>query len=91
MALKKKEDALNENEVSAIQQEEKREEESGATTERLTMATRIISQQFGLDESYHVSKFNDKGKVVDLTLENEDFIVAVTIKNSEAKGMVIDQ
>lgn len=64
--------------------------EAGANTMRLDLATSVVSKQFSLDENYKVTKFDDKGKVVNMTLENEDFIVSVTIKDSGRHGMHTD-
>ena len=68
--------------------EEKEFNDGEATVERLMTATQLVSKQFGLDSSYHCTKFNDKGRVIELTLDGEDYVVAVTIKNSEAHGMI---
>lgn len=67
--------------------EETVEVKRSADTERLQMATEIVSKQFDLDSDYGVKKFDDKGRVVKITMENADFEVSVTIKNSEAYGM----
>lgn len=80
MALKsKKSEVVEEKEVF---------DDGDATVERLMTATHLVSKQFGLDSSYHCTKFNDKGRVIELTLDGEDYVVAVTIKNSEAHGMI---
>ena len=82
---------LTPDEKEAIQADEKNREEAGASAERLRLATTVISSKFGLDDTYRVTKFNDKGKVIDLTLESGDFIVSVTIKDSDRHGMHIEQ
>lgn len=76
-------------EIEAIQEDEQNRFDNSASVQRLQLATRIVSEKFGLDDRYSVTKFNDKGKVVDLALENSEFIVSVTIKNSEAQGMTV--
>lgn len=73
-----------------VKAEEKKVEES-ADTQRLQLATNLISGKFNLDPSYSVKKFDDKGKVVNLTLENNEFIINVTIKDSDRHGMYIEQ
>ena len=97
--LKKNENAVPEeamvapitsDEVRAIEEDNAERREQGASTERLELATDIISRQFGLDDGYMVNKFDDKGKVVKLTLENNNFIIAVTIKDSERHGMFVE-
>lgn len=98
MPLKKKkvseepeEVIITEEEQEAIEQEEQRIlYEVSASFERLQLATRIVSDRFGLNDDYSVTKFNDKGKVVDITLENKDFVVSCIIKNSETQGMYVE-
>ena len=81
---------MNEPEVqSAKDADEKAVNE--ATTKRLNLLLGIVSQKFNLGDDYHVCQFNDKGKVMNITLENEDFAVAVTVKDSERHGLVVEQ
>ena len=84
---KQEEPVMTEEEKEAIQKSEEKKKEQSADTRRLQLATNVVSSQFNLDPSYSVSKFDDKGKVVNLTLENSDFIINVTIKDSERHGM----
>ena len=83
---KQEEPVITEEEKEAIQKSEEKKKEQSADTRRLQLATNVVSSQFNLDPSYSVSKFDDKGKVVNLTLENSDFIINVTIKDSERHG-----
>ena len=85
--IKQEEPVMTEEEKEAIQKSEEKKKEQSADTRRLQLATNVVSSQFNLDASYSVSKFDDKGKVVNLTLENSDFIINVTIKDSERHGM----
>lgn len=62
----------------------------GATAERLDFLLNLVSSKFGFDDTYAVRKFDDKGKVISITLENEDFIVAVTVKNGEQHGLFVE-
>ena len=102
MALKKKaieapvaeetvveETVMTEDEKEAIQKAEEDREEESADIMRLKLATNLVSGMFNLDPSYSVKKFEDKGKVVNLTLENKEFILNVTIKDSDRHGMYI--
>ena len=88
--VQEKEPAMTADEKEAIQKEEEKKTEQSADTRRLQLATNVVSSQFNLDPSYSVSKFDDKGKVVNLTLENSDFIINVTIKDSERHGMHVE-
>lgn len=87
---KQEEPVMTEEEKEAIQKSEEDKKEQSADTRRLQLATNVVSSQFNLDPSYSVSKFDDKGKVVNLTLENSDFIINVTIKDSERHGMHVE-
>ena len=81
---------ITEAEKEAIQNMVEKETEASADTRRLQLATNVVSKQFNLDPSYRVSKFDDKGKVVALTLENSNFIINVTIKDSDRHNMHIE-
>ena len=85
------EPAMTEEEKEVIQQSEEQKTEQSADTRRLQLATNVVSTQFNLDTTYSVSKFDDKGKVVKLTLENKEFIIDVTIKDSDRHGMYVEQ
>lgn len=85
-----KEPVITEEEKEAIQKAEEDKAKKSADTRRLQLATSVVSGQFNLDPSYHVNKFDDKGKVVNLSLENGDFIINVTIKDSERHGMHVE-
>ena len=87
---KQEEPVMTEEEKEAIQKSEEKKKEQSADTRRLQLATNVVSSQFNLDPSYSVSKFDDKGKVANLTLENSDFIINVTIKDSERHGMHVE-
>ena len=89
-AVQEKEPAMTQEEKEVIQKDEEAKTEKSADTRRLQLATNVVSGQFNLDPSYSVSKFDDKGKVVNLTLENSDFIINVTIKDSERHGMHVE-
>lgn len=77
-------------EKEAIQKAEEEKAKESADTQRLQLATNLVSGKFNLDPSYSVKKFDDKGKVVNLTLENGEFILNVTIKDSERHGMHVE-
>ena len=81
---------ITEDEVEAIKKAEEEEAKESADIMRLQLATNLVSGKFNLDPSYSVKKFDDKGKVVNLTLENKDFIINVTIKDSDKHGMYVE-
>lgn len=63
---------------------------SSVTTARLNLLLGLVSRKFNLDDTYRVCQFNDKGKVMNITLENEDFSVSVSVKDSERHGLVVE-
>lgn len=81
---------MTQNEKEAIQKAEEIQMKEGANTKRLQLATQVVSSHFDLNPTYSVNKFDDKGKVVSLTLENRDFIISVTIKDSDKYGMNVE-
>ena len=86
-----KEPAMTKEELEVAKKNEEATAEESADTQRLQLATNLVSGKFNLDPSYSVKKFEDKGKVVNLTLENNEFIINVTIKDSDRHGMYIEQ
>lgn len=85
-----KEKNVTKAEAEAIIAQQEKEELAGASTEKLKRATALLSGKFNLDNSYHVTNFKDGGKVVNLTLENKDFVVTVQIKDSERQGLAFE-
>ena len=83
------ETAMTADEKEVIKNAEEDKEEESADILRLKLATNLVSGKFNLDPSYSVKKFEDKGKVVNLTLENKEFILNVTIKDSDRHGMCV--
>ena len=81
---------LTSEEIEVIQKSEELDKSEGANTKRLELATGVVSNHFNLGNDYQVNKFDDKGKVVKLTLENSDFIIAVTIKDSDKHCMSVN-
>lgn len=84
------EEPITQEEKEVIKKAEEEKTKESADTQRLQLATNLVSGKFNLDPSYSVKKFDDKGKVVNLTLENNEFIINVTIKDSDRHGMYVD-
>ena len=82
--------AMNEPEVQSAKKADE-QAINEATVKRLNLLLGMVSTKFNLDDTYTVRQFNDKGKVMNITLENEDFAVAVTVKDSERHGLVVEQ
>lgn len=80
-------DYTNDSEKEAIKADAERAMNEGADVERMRRATSIVSGLFNLDESYHVTKYDDKGKVISLSLENKDFVLNVQIKDGNRHGL----
>lgn len=74
---------LNEDEILAQKKQEELKEEEGADMRRMKQTTALLSSKFNLDKEYAVKNFDDKGKVIKETLEGKDFILTITVKDSE--------
>lgn len=74
---------LNEDEILAQKKQEELKESEGADIRRMKQTTALLSSKFNLDNAYAVKNFDDKGKVIKETLEGKDFILTITVKDSE--------
>lgn len=74
---------LNEAEMLAEKKQEEQKEAEGANMQRMKQTTALLSGKFNLDNEYVVKNFDDKGKVIKETLEGKDFILTITVKDSE--------
>ena len=76
--------------IAQQEAEKEAEKEAGASTLKLERATALISGKFNLGDDFKVTNFNDKGKVLKLTLENKDFVLSVDIKDADRHGLILD-
>ena len=74
---------LNEDEILAQKKQEELKEAEGADIQRMKQTTALLSSKFNLGNEYAVKNFDDKGKVIKETLEGKDFILTITVKDSE--------
>ena len=81
---------MTKEESEALIAQQEAEKEKGASTLKLEKATALLSGKFNLDETYKVTNFQDKGKVLKVTLENKDFVLAVEIKDADRHGLTFD-
>ena len=51
---------------------------------------KLSLHKFNLGDDFKVTNFNDKGKVLKLTLENKDFVLSVDIKDADRHGLILD-
>lgn len=72
-------------------QQKEAEKSVEASTEKLRRTTALLSKKFNLDDTYKVSSFDDKGKVVKETLESSEFIVTITVKDSARQGLAVNE
>lgn len=61
--------------------------EGVASTETLNRTVRLVSNVFGLDESYRVEGFADKGNTVKVSMGNNEYSIVVTVNNKSAHGL----
>jgi len=82
---------MTEDEKQSVKVAEEMQKEVSASTQRLELVNNLVSQKFGLDSTYSVTQFKDGDKKVSVTLENEDFIVCVAVKDSERQGIFVEK
>lgn len=75
---------------AVIKQQNENEDKVSANTEKLRRTTSLLANKFNLDDTYGVKKFDDKGKVVNETFENSEFIVTVCVKDSDRHGLSVE-
>ena len=51
---------VTQEEKEAVEKQEAKQEEEGADTQRLRLATNLVSSKFNLDPTYRVCKFDDR-------------------------------
>lgn len=76
--------------VALANEAEERAVIEGAT-ERLNLLLGFCQRKFNLDDTYNVQAFSDKGKKLSIVLENQDVVFALTLKDSERHGFVVDR
>ena len=64
------------------------EEISVANTKKMEMATQLLASQFNIDESFYLTKMDDKGNTMILGFANNDYSVTIKIKNVEEMGLI---
>ena len=61
---------------------------SVANTKKMEMATQLLASQFNIDESFYLTKMDDKGNTMTLGFANNDYSVTIKIKNVEEMGLI---
>ena len=64
------------------------EDISVANTKKMEMATQLLASQFNIDESFYLTKMDDKGNTMILGFANNDYSVTIKIKNVEEMGLI---
>lgn len=82
--------AMNDLEIKSANKADK-EVVDLATVDRLQLLRVLVSKKLNLNDEFSVCKFDDKGKVMDISLENEDFIISVRVKDSERHSLVVNE
>jgi hypothetical protein len=93
MKIKKTEEITPEVISENISEEEKtaiaeQENVSVASTEKIALANELLAHQFNIDETFHVTKVDDKGKSLTLGFANLDYEVTIKIKDTEEMGII---
>lgn len=61
-------------------------EVSVANSKKLELAMELLAHQFNIDESFYLTKSQDKGNKMTLGFSNTDYNVTIEIKNVEEMG-----
>lgn len=61
-----------------------------ASTEKIALANELLAHQFNIDETFHVTKVDDKGKSLTMGFANLDYEVTIKIKDTEEVGIIPD-
>ena len=64
------------------------EDISVANTKKMEMATQLLASQFNIDESFYLTKMDDRGNTMTLGFANMDYDVTIKIKNVEEMGII---
>lgn len=78
-------DNINEDEKTAIAEQEN---VSVASTDKINTAIELLAHQFNIDDTFYVTKVDDKGKSLTLGFANLDYVVTIKIKDTEEMGLV---
>lgn len=73
---------INAEEVEAI---EKDNEVALASTEKIALANQLLAHQFNIDDTFYVTKVDDKGNSLTMGFANKDYDVIIKIKNVDEK------
>ena len=73
---------INAEEVEAI---EKDNEVALASTEKIALANQLLARQFNIDDTFYVTKVDDKGNSLTMGFANKDYDVIIKIKNVDEK------
>lgn len=97
MSLKKKkvEEPVEELEVvttEEIVEEANKEfkEVTVASTAKLQLANELLAHQFNIDDTFYVTKVEDKGHSMTLGFANKDYEVTIKIKDTDEMGIIPD-
>ena len=92
MALKKKvkEEVVETPNITVEEAEaiEKDNEVALASTEKIALANELLARQFNIDDTFYVTKVDDKGHTLTMGFANKDYDVIIKIKNTDEMGLI---
>lgn len=73
-------------EVEALRQQEERYD-NAPSVDRMEAVSRLVRDQFGIDDNYHVTGFKDSGRILEATFDSQDFTLSVKVKHPKDYGL----
>lgn len=56
-----------------------------ASTEKIALANQLLAHQFNIDDTFYVTKVDDKGSSLTMGFANKDYDVIIKIKNVDER------
>lgn len=88
MGLKKSKTEVETPETPTMENHASKNEDNCARVDKIAQATRLLAEEFGIDESYYVTKVDDKGTSFSIGFSNAEYDITIKIKDAVQSGLV---
>ena len=75
-------------EINALHEQTERNLEESANVTRMNAMLLKVRAAFKIDETFSVIAFKDKGKSIEIGVENNDYICTFVMKDTERHGLI---
>lgn len=76
------------NEIGALKEQRLIDIEESANTDRINAVLMKVREVFKVNDTFSVIAFKDKGKTIEIGVENEDYVCTFLMKDTEKHGLV---